>query len=211
MVLFDLQRMKSKAKVARKYKLSWEQIDHISKNNKLEDCRITQYDAVQAMHRLNASMMHIQQEVLESITPEQIAGANLAQKSITVGILADKTKQYDAHLSGTMDTTPILVDYNSREEILDRIKGLQKRMGHNAIEAELVEIEDIVPGDREEEDPQLDLFPPEDVEESSGKGIPDLGGTEVLQQSPVGTLRRRTGKEPRRPHTGYQGPEKVDG
>ncbi len=201
-VLFSRSRGVTKAKVAKKYHLSIPQVTHIEKNNKLSDFPISAFEVAQGMQRLNAGLICLQQECLEAMTPEKLAAANLAQLSITMGIAADKTKQYDAHLSGSMDHTPVLVAFKDREAILDRISQLQKKQGIRTIDAEVIESPDQTDEGGVGETGQLDLFPGESVEVTSSKKDTGLCETEVLQESPVGTLRRRTGVEPRRSDEG---------
>lgn len=173
-VLFDTRRGLNRPQIAARWKLSVYQVKTIQEKYRIEDLKVGA-EIREYMGRINAAMLTIQADILESITPDDLKRANLTQKGILLGILADKVKQYDAHTSGTLDTTVNIVTTRSRDELEERIKVLKER-NKDILEADFQEVEERNEEVKEEvESPQGDLFPQDAVHRAEVKKEDESG------------------------------------
>lgn len=128
---------------------------------------------------LNFKLAALENRTIDAITPEELERSSLSQKAILIGILSDKTREMDKHLSGTEDMTPNLVlSYSNREELNRRILSLQERIGIE--DAEVVEAEPVsdvrinqasVKEKEDEEASQLNLFSEQDPPEEDHRDV----------------------------------------
>lgn len=204
-VLLDRRRGMTIATICKKWKLSLGAVKHIVYHHKLEDFAITAEDIERYMLGLNARMVLLQNDVLESVTAKDIRDTSFTQRMVALGILADKTKQYDAHIAGSEEHKSKSVDWRDKDELIRRIKRLQRESPSlRALEAEdAVVLDDNEAGSGIEDGSgsadlpgQGNLFPPESVEEHA-KAAGEAAATkrssnDRLGVSPI-TLRPRNG------------------
>lgn len=177
-VLWDKRRGLTHAAICKKYHLSLGAVKHIIYNYRLEDCAPRSEDIERYIMGLNSRLALMQNDVLDSVTEQDIKNTSFAQRMVVVGILADKLKQFDAHLAGSEESKPKRVDWRDKDELIRRIKKLQQESpAFRTLEAEdAVVIEDSEAGEgsegnsgRTELPGQGSLFPPESVEEHAKK------------------------------------------
>ncbi len=113
---------------------------------------------------LNLKMGLIADEILRSVSDDDLKKASLAQKMISVGILNDKMVAGDKHLHGTMDPSgmSLNVTVEDRQALDERLKRLLERRG---VSMERVEIEEAEIQEAEIVDDQPDLF--EDIDKEA--------------------------------------------
>lgn len=128
-VHLDHRRGMNQKALAKKYHLSIQQVRN-ALGTRIEEITIDKRLFDQYLKLICIEMVHLQREMLVYMTPEEMEKSSLMQLATATGILADKTKQYDAHVEGTRDTSyQPQVTFETVQDLKSTIRERMIRLG----------------------------------------------------------------------------------